>query len=280
MTNQKNTGERQQKIIVFLLFIVLILASIIIGTFNKINFLEKPPVTKAPDIEPIEAVAPVSTGKIAIIIDDFGYRDDNVSEGFLALDAELTLAVIPGHQNSKVFAAKADQKGYEVIVHMPMESTNETRGEKEYMLTTSMTSNEIESRVEEVISEFPEAVGMNNHQGSKATSDKRIMNILSNVLKRHGKYFIDSRTTSETVAEITMRFRGVHTIRRHVFLDNENKQNKIREQLYKLVDKAESKGLAVGIGHARINTLEVLKQEIPKLKEYGFKFQFASFAVK
>ena len=72
----------------------------------------------------------------------------------------------------------------------------------------------------------------------------------------------------------------MHTIRRHVFLDNENKQNIIREQLYKLVDKAESKGLAVGIGHAKINTLEVLKEEIPKLKGHGFKFQFASFAVK
>ena len=219
-------------------------------------------------------------GNIVIIIDDFGYRDDNVSEGFLSLDADLTFAIIPGHQNSKVFAAKADQNGYEVIVHMPMESTNETRGEKNYMLTTSMTSNEIERRVEEVFSEFPEAVGMNNHQGSKATSDKRIMNIVGNVLKRYGKYFIDSRTTSATVAETTMRSRGVHTIRRHVFLDNENKHNKIREQLYKLVDKAESKGLAVGIGHARKNTLEVLQQEIPKLKEHGFKFQFASFAVK
>ena len=219
-------------------------------------------------------------GNIVIIIDDFGYRDDNVSDGFLSLDANLTFAVIPGHQNSKVFAAKADQNGYEVIVHMPMESTNETRGEKEYMLTTSMTSDEIESRVEEVISEFPEAEGMNNHQGSKATSDKRIMNIVGNVLKRHGKYFIDSRTTSETVAEATMRSRGVPTIRRHVFLDNEDKYNKIREQLYKLADKAESKGLAVGIGHAKTNTLEVLKQEIPKLKEHGFKFQFASIAVE
>jgi hypothetical protein len=179
-----------------------------------------------------------------------------------------------------VFAAKADQNGYEVIVHMPMESTNETRGEKEYMLTTSMTSDEIESRVEEVISEFPEAEGMNNHQGSKATSDKRIMNIVGNVLKRHGKYFIDSRTTSETVAEATMRSRGVPTIRRHVFLDNEDKNNKIREQLYKLAEKAESKGLAVGIGHAKTNTLEVLKQEIPRLKEHGFKFQFASIAVE
>ena len=219
-------------------------------------------------------------GNIVIIIDDFGYRDDNVSEGFLSLDADITFAIIPGHQNSKVFAAKADQNGYEVIVHMPMESTNETRGEKEYMLTTSMTSDEIESRVEEVISEFPEAVGMNNHQGSKATSDKRIMNIVGNVLKRHGKYFIDSRTSSETVAETTMRSRGVPTIRRHVFLDNENQKNKIREQLYKLADKAELKGLAVGIGHAKTNTLKVLKQEIPRLKEHGFKFQFASFAVE
>ena len=219
-------------------------------------------------------------GNIVIIIDDFGYRDDNVSEGFLSLDADITFAIIPGHQNSKVFAAKADQNGYEVIVHMPMESTNETRGEEEYKLTTSMTSDEIESKVEEVISEFPEAVGMNNHQGSKATSDKRIMNIVGNVLKRHGKYFIDSRTSSETVAETTMRSRGVPTIRRHVFLDNEDKYNKIREQLYKLADKAELKGLAVGIGHAKTNTLKVLKQEIPRLKEHGFKFQFASFAVE
>ena len=219
-------------------------------------------------------------GNIVIIIDDFGYRDDNVSEGFLSLDADITFAIIPGHQNSKVFAAKADQNGYEVIVHMPMESTNETRGEKEYKLTTSMTSDEIESKVEKVISEFPEAVGMNNHQGSKATSDKRIMNIVGNVLKRHGKYFIDSRTSSETVAETTMRSRGVPTIRRHVFLDNKDNNNKIREQLYKLADKAELKGLAVGIGHAKTNTLKVLKQEIPRLKEHGFKFQFASFAVE
>ena len=264
-------------------FAVLVLSACILYILNS-RTEEPAPITRTVtlpkvDFEKVESQED-TRGNIVIIIDDFGYRDDNVSEGFLSLGADLTFAVIPGHQNSKVFAAKAEQNGYEVIVHMPMESTNETRGEKEYMLTTSMTSNEIESKVEQVISEFPEAVGMNNHQGSKATSDKRIMNIISNVLKRHGKYFIDSRTTSATVAENTMRSRGVPTIRRHVFLDNENEQSKIRQQLYKLVDKAESVGLAVGIGHARKNTLEVLRQEIPRLKEHGFKFQFASFAVK
>ena len=261
----------------FVLAVLVLSACILYILKSKTD--EPVPTRRTVTIPKIEIEEDVR-GNIVIIIDDFGYRDDNVSEGFLSLDADITFAIIPGHQNSKVFAAKADQNGYEVIVHMPMESTNETRGEKEYKLTTSMTSDEIESKVEEVISEFPEAVGMNNHQGSKATSDKRIMNIVGNVLKRHGKYFIDSRTSSETVAETTMRSRGVPTIRRHVFLDNENQKNKIREQLYKLADKAELKGLAVGIGHAKTNTLKVLKQEIPKLKEHGFKFQFASFAVE
>jgi len=261
----------------FVLAVLVLSACILYILKSKTD--EPVPTRRTVTIPKIEIEEDVR-GNIVIIIDDFGYRDDIVSEGFLSLDADITFAIIPGHQNSKVFAAKADQNGYEVIVHMPMESTNETRGEKEYKLTTSMTSDEIESRVEKVISEFPEAVGMNNHQGSKATSDKRIMNIVGNVLKRHGKYFIDSRTSSETVAETTMRSRGVPTIRRHVFLDNKDNNNKIREQLYKLADKAELKGLAVGIGHAKTNTLKVLKQEIPRLKEHGFKFQFASFAVE
>ena len=262
----------------YFVFAVLVLSTCILYVLkSKTN--EPAPTTRTVTLPKIEIEEEVR-GNIVIIIDDFGYRDDNVSEGFLLLEANLTFAVIPGHQNSKVFAAKAKQRGFEVIVHMPMESTTKTKGEKEYMLSTSMTSNEIENRVEQVIAEFPEAVGMNNHQGSKATADKRIMNIVSNILKRHGKYFIDSRTTAESIAETTMRSRGIPTMRRHVFLDNENKKTKIREQLYKLVDKAESKGLGVGIGHAKRNTFEVLKEEIPKLKEHGFKFQFASFSVE
>ena len=261
----------------FVLAVLVLSACILYILKSKID--EPAPTTRTVTLPKIKIEEDVR-GNIVIIIDDFGYRDDNVSEGFLLLDANLTFAVIPGHHNSKVFAAKAAQRGFEVIVHMPMESKTKTPGEKEYMLSTSMTSSEIENRVERVIAEFPEAVGMNNHQGSKATADKRIMNIVSNILKRHGKYFIDSRTTAETVAETTMRSRGIPTMRRHVFLDNENKKIKIREQLYKLVDKAESKGLGVGIGHAKLNTFEVLKEEIPKLKKYGFKFQFASFAVE
>jgi len=263
--------------ILFVLIIILLSVCILLVLNSR---TEEPKIPTLPTPQSTPIVEETILGNIIIIIDDFGYRNDEVSEGFLTLNTDITLAVIPGHKNSKLFYEKANKSGYEVIIHMPMESTADTHGEIEYILTESMTSSEIEQRVEKVISEFPEAVGLNNHQGSKATADKRIMNIVSNVLKRHGKYFVDSRTTSQTVAEDIMRTRGVPTARRHVFLDNDDDINKIREQLYKLADNAEAKGNAIGIGHAKKLTLLVLRDEIPKLKKNGFKFQFASFAVK
>ncbi len=138
-----------------------------------------------------------SAGELNIIIDDFGYRNDKVSDGFLSLGANLTFAVIPGHKYSRSFAKKAFKKGYEVIVHMPMESHVSSSGEEDFILNTDMTSSEIESRMEKVITHLPQAVGMNNHQGSKATENKRVMNVVGSVLKKYGKYFVDSRTTPE-----------------------------------------------------------------------------------
>ena len=261
---------------------MLVLSACILYILNS-RAEETAPITRTVTLPKVEfekgEFQDDTRGNIVIIIDDFGYRDDNVSEGFLSLGADLTFAVIPGHQNSKVFAAKAEQNGYEVIVHMPMESTNETRGEKEYMLTTSMTSNEIESKVEQVISEFPEAVGMNNHQGSKATTDGKVMGVVASVLKKHNKYFLDSRTVSTTIGEKTMRSIGVPTARRHVFLDNDSSMVNISTQLNKLVSVARKRGMAVGIGHARPNTLKVLKGEIPNLLAAGFQFEFASRVV-
>jgi polysaccharide deacetylase 2 family uncharacterized protein YibQ len=279
MANQKNKGDRHQVLIVFLLFIVLVLISIMVGTFNKINLLEKSPVTELPNIEPIIEEVELSVGKIAIVIDDFGYRNDEISEGFLRMNTNLTYAIIPGHEYSQTMSKKASKSGFEVIAHMPMGTTVPSFGEEEYIIKASMTSAEIEDRMEKVLSHLPEVVGMNNHQGSKASANKRVMNVMGTILKNHGIYFLDSRTTKETQAESTMLTLGVPTGRRHVFLDNDSNENAIIQQLYILAEKAKSNGFAVGIGHVKKNTLNVLLQEIPKLKAANFKFVFISEVV-
>ena len=230
---------------------------------------------KAPKLTPVVS-SPTLRGTIGIVIDDFGYRNDNVSDGFLNLDVPLTYAVIPGHEYSKSFGEKAVGRGFEVIVHMPFENLANKGGEESFVLSTTMDSETIQERVQAALDEIPSAIGMNNHQGSKASAAQHVMSNVARVLKRRNLFFVDSRTTTETVAESTMEVYKVPTTRRNIFLDYEDDEGKIHAQLIKLVEKSEEWGAAVGIGHVKPKTLKILKKHIPELQKKGYKFEFVS----
>jgi len=229
-----------------------------------------------PDVALPEKPIPEVKGMIGIVIDDFGYRNDEISEGFLDLDANLTYAIIPGHRYSTSFGEKAVDAGYEVIVHMPMENTGKTYGEEDFVLMTKMDNETIIRRLNNALKEIPTAIGMNNHQGSKASADQSVMSNVAKVMKENGLFFLDSRTTVETIGETTMEVFGVPTARRNIFLDNEDDEEKIERQLMKLVKRSEELGAAIGIGHVKPKTLNVLSDQIPKLMKKGYEFEFVS----
>lgn len=264
------------------------IAILVLSNYSALRKLDLAIRTSPEIIEKIEepvfqdsvfSVMDEKVNTIVLVIDDFGYRDDSISDGFLNLSVPITCAVLPGHIQSSRFAKKAINAGKEVIIHMPMQSTVPSSGEEEFKLKTGMTSEEIEWRLNEALNEIPEAVGINNHQGSKATTDGKVMAVVASVLKNKNKFFLDSRTSSKTVGESTMRSVGVPTARRHIFLDNDLNIKNISKQLNKLVDVSEKKGLAIGIGHVKGNTLKVLEKEIPDLLERGFDFKFLSQVV-
>ena len=192
------------------------------------------------------------------------------------IPAKLTYAIIPGHDHSQSFSKKAYDAGYEIIVHLPMENIGKTYGEEEYVLMSYFQDDEIKSRIHKAFDHLPESIGLNNHQGSRGTADSRVMTHVANVIKEKKKFFIDSRTTSNSLAESTMRKYGVPTNKRDIFLDNELDEEKIKVQLMKLADVSEKKGIAIGIGHVKPQTLNVLAREIPILQEKGFRFEFVS----
>ena len=263
--------------------VILILSNY--SALRKLDLIIRAPLDKIEEIEePVFQDSVIIDDKknaniIVLVIDDFGYRNDSISDGFLELPVPITCAVLPGHNQSSRFAKKAINAGKEVIVHMPMQSAIASSGEDEFKLKIGMTSEEIEWRLNEALNEIPEAVGINNHQGSKATTDGKVMAVVASVLKNKNKFFLDSRTSSKTVGENTMRSVGVPTARRHIFLDNDLSIENISKQLYKLVAVAEKKGLAIGIGHVKGNTLKVLEEKIPALVEQGFEFKFLSQVV-
>ena len=274
-----------KRITIFLSITVIFLLISNFSALRKLDLANKKQVISEDKFEEIDSSASEpelineTIGTIVLIIDDFGYRNDLISDGFLNLEVPITCAIIPGHPQSRIFAKKAVAAGQEVIIHMPMESSVLTSGEEEYKIKIGMTSEEIEWRINEVIKEMPEAVGMNNHQGSKATTDGKIMSVVASVLKEKDKYFKDSRTASNTVGEESMRSIGVPTASRHVFLDNNPSINEISSQLDELVAFAKKRGLGIGIGHAKPNTLKVLQDKIPELLKAGYKFEFSSYAV-
>ena len=225
---------------------------------------------------PVETEKIPMRGVIGLIIDDFGYRNDHVSNGFLQLPGKLTYAIIPGHDYSQLFSKKAYDAGYEIIVHLPMENIGKTYGEEEYVLMSYFQDDEIKNRINKAFDLLPESIGLNNHQGSRGTADSRVMTLVAGVIKEKKKFFIDSRTTNNSLAETTMRKYGVPTNKRDIFLDNELDEEKIKIQLLELADVSEEKGIAIGIGHVKPQTLNVLAKEIPVLQEKGFRFEFVS----
>ena len=277
----KKSLNIQNLTIVILIIIIIVLGASNFAALRKLDLLTRGSEIKNQERkEVVKEIDQDTLGVIVLVIDDFGYRNDNISDGFLNLSIPITCAIIPGHTASKKFAEKAVSYGKEVIIHMPMESENYTPGEDEYKLLTSMTSELLENKLIQAFESLPEAIGMNNHQGSKATSDSKTMTVLASVLKDRGKYFIDSRTSSLTIGEKTMISFGVPTARRNIFLDNNNDSDKIEEQMNKLANLAKKNGVAVGLGHARKNTLFVIEKVVPDLLDKGFAFQFASQVVK
>ena len=280
-----NSMTKYKRIIWVLSITVVILLLSNYAALRKLDLAIRAPAEKIEVVEEpvfkdsVTSVARETANIIVLVIDDFGYRNDAISDGFINLPFPITCAVLPGHSNSSPIAKKAIKAGKEVIIHMPMQSSVASSGEDGFKLKTGMTSEEIEWRLSEALSEIPEAVGINNHQGSKATSDKRVMAVVASVLKNKNKFFLDSRTSSKTVAENTMRSAGVPTARRHIFLDNDLDTEKILSQFDKLERIAEKKGLAIGIGHVKKSTLEVLQKKIPDLIEQGIEFKFLSQVV-
>lgn len=270
--------EKTKNYIIGALIILLVFTAVwLVRTKNEL--IKKTEVSKERIPEVVEEKQK-SKGRIIIVIDDFGYRNDKVSDGFLQLKEDMTFAVIPGQKHSRAFAKEATEKGFEVIIHMPMESKVSELEEEPFNLTVKMPANEIEKKLKKAFDEIPEATGMNNHQGSRLTEDTRAMAVVASFLKEKNKFFIDSRTTSGSVAEEQMIEFGVPVAVRRIFLDNDLDPDLISKQLDKLAYWAERRGRAIGIGHAKLTTLEVIKKEIPRLKAEGFVFSFASTAVE
>lgn len=215
-------------------------------------------------------------GTVAIIIDDMG-RSTKQARALLAIDLPITFAVIPGFSQAKAVAQIAHDKGGEIMIHLPMQPHGYPQKKIELNgLLISDTADQLVGKVKGYLQEVPYAVGANNHMGSQFTEDEDRMRTVLQVLKDRDLFFIDSRTSPQSVALQVARQIGLKAEGRQVFLDNVQDVAAIRAQLQQVVNVARKRGNAIAICHPYQTTIRALSDMMPQLQKEGITFVFAS----
>jgi hypothetical protein len=181
------------------------------------------------------------------------------------------VAVLPGLTHSAEVARRVTAAGLEVLLHLPLESTDDDRALGPNGVTTLMDDVQIRTTVRSALESVPGAVGINNHMGSRGSADRRVMRAVLGVARERGLFFVDSRTTVETVAESTAAEMGVPTAARTVFLDNENDEEAIRREVQRLISLARARGKAIAIGHAQRLAPRVVAQMLDEFDRQGVR---------
>lgn len=236
------------------------------------------PVTPAaaarPDRRPDEAKRP-KRGRLIFVIDDAGHNLRQL-EPFLAFPGPITIAVLPGLPYSAEAARLVRLAGKELILHQPMEALNGLDpGPK--AIFRSMGEDEIRSLVRANLREISGAVGMNNHMGSSATQDPRLMGIVLDEARRAGIFFLDSVTIGDTVVRTVASLMDYTAWERNVFLDNSPDRESIVRQIDEGLRVADKRGYAVMIGHVWSAELaQTLTELYPGLVAQGYSLSTIS----
>ena len=239
--------------------------------FHNGNLKKKDKDVKDLPEEPAEEARQYE-GKIAIIIDDCG-ADMTAVRTLLNTGLPFSYAILPNKEYSSDVLEMVKSKGRVPLLHLPMEPLSRSAmSEGSRTVMTSSSASAQQALVRKHLDSLPGVVGVNNHQGSKATADKATMKAVLQVLKKEKLFFVDSRTNSASVARDMSKQMGVPTARNDIFLDNSSNVEDIRKQIYKAFAMAEKNGSAIAICHARPNTAKCWQLYAEEFKKSGITF--------
>lgn len=218
--------------------------------------------------------------RLAIIIDDFGQGREGVRQ-MMAVDRPLTFAVMPFGTYTKEDAEAAYKKGYEVIVHLPMEPIH---GQASWLGSNPILCSQDDEKIGTIahmaLADVPHAKGANVHMGSRASADERVIRCILREVFKAGFFFVDSRTGPKTVISAVAEELDVPCVERNVFLDGQRPKSHIVKQLRLAGELALKQGYAVAIGHVGIEggkpTAEAIVAMLPEFDKMGVQMVFAS----
>jgi len=222
-----------------------------------------------------EPEAPPRATRIALVFDDLGYTTGGLARELLELPATVTFAVLPGLRHSRAFAESASARGHEVILHLPLEPLDPARHDPgRDALFVESDPEENRRRLSGLLDGLPAYRGVSNHMGSRFSSDPGSVEWLLREVWRRDRslFFLDSKTTPYSVIPESAREVGIPCLSNNLFLDGVDPALvQPAVQTRRLRGIADRRGQAVGIGHVRRETVDAVREAIPRWEAEGIR---------
>lgn len=210
-------------------------------------------------------------GKLAIIIDDCGYDLAPVRE-LVKLDAPFSFAILPYKDFSSDALHVIKSGGKTAMLHLPMEPMDRSAmSEGKSTILTDMTAEQVQKVTRAAVESLSGIEGVNNHQGSRATTNVATMKAALKVLQQQGLFFVDSSTSSKSIGDEVARELGVPAARNNIFLDNSADEDDIIAKIWQAVEMADRNGSAIAICHARPHTAAAWNSVIDEVRDSGIQ---------
>lgn len=231
--------------------------------------------SKAAPVEAETEPGSEPAARIALVIDDLGRSMEDI-DTLARLGVPVSYSVLPFEELTPEVVAELRKRGEEILCHLPMEARNgENPGPGALFL--GMSPSQLRELTAAAIQAVPGAVGVNNHMGSGLTEDEGSMEAVLGAIAARKLFFLDSRTSAQSVGYRMAMDLGMPAAERQVFLDRDPKPEEIRAQFQRLLTVAKQRGAAIAIGHPYPSTLAVLAEEVPKAKAAGFEIVPVSY---
>jgi len=218
---------------------------------------------------------------VAIVIDDFGIISGKLLQGFLDTDEEVTFSVLPDLSHTSETARQANIHGHEVILHIPMEALDASQNPGKVFISSHLDEGEVKILLTGFLNQVPQAIGANNHMGSRVTSELETMSYVMKVLDKQGLFFLDSRTNADSKAYQAAAQEGMDYASRDMFLDVPDVSPATIASKIKQLDRFKGRlEPVIVISHCHNQAkLEALRSFISQLKEKNIRLIPLSEAV-
>ena len=217
------------------------------------------------------------TGRLAFLVEDFGFEANTTTMKFLSFDEPLTVSLRPVAERSLWTAKIADHYRKEIVVLLAMESKfTSTAASPVGPIMVHHSEEQILRTIADASDRIPNYAGFCNLGGSRLLEDTRATRImLTEIRNRHG-YFVDTKAAQAPVVPDIAAAAGVPYRQVDGTIDGTCDRERIDQLLRAFVRRAQKTGSALIRAPLNTDFIDALEAGKSYFRHNGIKLVFVS----